>query len=43
MNLPQYPALTEDVIESAEWRADVLNLVRESLRFRPANLNYFIC
>lgn len=29
MNLAQYPGLTEDVVESAEWRADVLELVRE--------------
>ena len=29
MNLAQYPGLTKDVVESAEWRADVLEFVRE--------------
>ena len=29
MNLAQCPGLTEDVVESAELRADVLELVRE--------------
>jgi len=30
MKLPQYPGLTKDVVESAEYRrADVLDLVRE--------------
>lgn len=30
MNLPQYAAVTEELIESAEWRARVIELVRAS-------------
>ncbi|EDR01655.1 uncharacterized protein LACBIDRAFT_333060 [Laccaria bicolor S238N-H82] len=38
MNIPQYPELTEDVVESAQWRADVLDLVHAQSQYMPANL-----
>lgn len=44
MNLAQYPGLTEDVVESAEWRADVLELVREHwVIVLPDPCSNFIC
>ena len=44
MNLAQYPGLTEDVVESAEWRADVLELFREHcLTVLPNPCSYFSC